>query len=72
MEVGELVPVIFNKASPPQHNLIRNLIEYENAVVRRGEDRAVRTAHHDLDHELDHLDPNDPAVLRCFSTDPTE
>ena len=33
VEVGELVPVIFNKASTPQHHLIRHLIEYENAMV---------------------------------------
>lgn len=33
VEVGELVPVIFNKASSPQHHLIRHLIEYENATV---------------------------------------
>lgn len=33
VEVGELVPVIFNKASSPQHHLIRHLIEYENAMV---------------------------------------
>ncbi|CAM9548924.1 unnamed protein product, partial [Scytosiphon promiscuus] len=32
VEVGELVPVIFNKASSPQHHLIRHLIEYENAM----------------------------------------
>lgn len=33
VEVGELVPVIFNKASSPQHHLIRHLIEYENSMV---------------------------------------
>lgn len=33
VEVGELVPVIFNKASTAQHHLIRHLIEYENSVV---------------------------------------
>lgn len=38
VEVGELVPVIFNKASSPQHNLIRHLIEYENATVSRTHD----------------------------------
>eukprot|EP00752_Nemacystus_decipiens_P017245 g15449.t1 len=32
VEVGELVPVIFNKASSPQHHLIRHLIEYENSL----------------------------------------
>lgn len=34
VEVGELVPVIFNKASTAQHHLIRHLIEYENSMVR--------------------------------------
>lgn len=34
VEVGELVPVIFNKASAPQHHLIRHVIEYENMMVR--------------------------------------
>lgn len=33
VEVGELVPVIFNKASPPQHRLMRHVIEYENSKV---------------------------------------
>lgn len=33
VEVGELVPVIFNKASPSQHRLMKHLIEYENARV---------------------------------------
>ncbi|CAM9670037.1 unnamed protein product [Ectocarpus fasciculatus] len=32
VEVGELVPVIFNKASTAQHHLIRHLIEYENSM----------------------------------------
>lgn len=36
VEVGELVPVIFNKASTPQHHLMRHLIEYENAMVSVG------------------------------------
>ena len=35
--MGELVPVIFNKASSPQHHLIRHLIEYENSLVRAAE-----------------------------------
>lgn len=33
VEVGELIPVIFNKASGPQHHLMRHLVEYENAQV---------------------------------------
>lgn len=46
VEVGELVPVIFNKASSPQHHLIRHLIEYENAMVRDQAANAPRGGGH--------------------------